>query len=261
MSSLRNANKSVGRVHRERSQPSNRRHLGELEKKRDYKKRAAAYSQNQNAIRKLRRKALERNPDEFYFHMVNSKIEDGMHREKPKEKDEDTEVQALIMQSQDEKILDEFSAIFAGCEKNFQTKELKKGIDRLCNDWLFNGYCFEAGSNDEPAENEADGASGKALTSFLTSVDVKRLSAKLPCPLSRSKLAIAISGLHPDKIALFRELLSRLHVENELRIVAEKIRMRKLVAESAKKGIKPKRVKSGNEERPPVYRWKYERKR
>ncbi|KHJ43862.1 Utp11 protein [Trichuris suis] len=244
MSSLRNANKSVGRVHRERSQPSNRRHLGELEKKRDYKKRAAAYSQNQNAIRKLRRKALERNPDEFYFHMVNSKIEDGMHREKPKEKDEDTEVQALIMQSQDEKILDEFSAIFAGCEKNFQTKELKK-----------------AGSNDEPAENEADGASGKALTSFLTSVDVKRLSAKLPCPLSRSKLAIAISGLHPDKIALFRELLSRLHVENELRIVAEKIRMRKLVAESAKKGIKPKRVKSGNEERPPVYRWKYERKR
>ncbi|CDW58392.1 U3 small nucleolar RNA associated [Trichuris trichiura] len=159
-----------------------------------------------------------------------------MHREKPKEKDEDTEKIS--------RILNEFGSIFAGCEKNSQTKEPKK-----------------TDSNNEAAQNEADDSSGKALTSFLTSADVKRLSAKLPCPLSRSKLAIAISDLHPDKMALFRELLSRLSVENELRIVAEKIRMKKLLEESEKKGVKPKRVKKGNEERPPVYMWKFERKR
>lgn len=73
MSSLRNAVKRV--THKERSQPQYRAHLGILEKKKDYVKRARDYHNKQEKLRILREKADHRNPDEFYFGMHNSKID------------------------------------------------------------------------------------------------------------------------------------------------------------------------------------------
>ena len=77
MSSLRNAVKRI--THKERSQPVNRQHLGILEKKKDYKVRSRDYHRKQDALAILRKKAAERNPDEFYFGMNRSKIRDGRH--------------------------------------------------------------------------------------------------------------------------------------------------------------------------------------
>jgi U3 small nucleolar RNA-associated protein 11 len=77
MSSLRNAVKRI--THKERSQPISRQHLGLLEKKKDYKIRSKDYHQKQDAIKKLRQKASERNPDEFYFGMNNSGVHKGRH--------------------------------------------------------------------------------------------------------------------------------------------------------------------------------------
>ena len=85
MSSLKNAAKSTQRTHKERHQPSERSEFGLLEKKKDYKLRAKDYNEKKATLRKLRKKALNKNPDEFYFHMVNSKIEGGVHKEKSKE--------------------------------------------------------------------------------------------------------------------------------------------------------------------------------
>lgn len=78
MSSLRNAVKRI--THKERSQPTKRAHLGILEKKKDYKKRSQDYHRKQDVLTNLRRKAANRNPDEFYFGMNNSEVHQGRHR-------------------------------------------------------------------------------------------------------------------------------------------------------------------------------------
>lgn len=78
MSSLRNAVKRI--AHKERSQPQKRQHLGILQKKKDYKKRADDYHRKTDRINRMKQKAAMRNPDEFYFGMHNSGMKDGKHK-------------------------------------------------------------------------------------------------------------------------------------------------------------------------------------
>ncbi|XP_051921953.1 probable U3 small nucleolar RNA-associated protein 11 [Hippocampus zosterae] len=109
MSSFRKALKSRQRNHQERSQPGFRKHLGLLEKKKDYKKRADDYHKKQNTLLALRKKALEKNPDEFYYHMINSQLKDGAHVSKKGKKEEDPEVteeQKKVMTTQDIKYVE-----------------------------------------------------------------------------------------------------------------------------------------------------------
>jgi U3 small nucleolar RNA-associated protein 11 len=79
MSSLRNATKRVEK--KERAQPTSRRSLGLLEKKKDYRLRAKNFHQKQSTLKKLKVKASLRNPDEFYFAMVNKKTKNGIHQD------------------------------------------------------------------------------------------------------------------------------------------------------------------------------------
>ena len=98
---LKKAAKAAGRNHHERSQLSSRRHLGLLEKKKDYRERAKDFGKKAKAIKRLRQKALNKNPDEFYFHMINSRLEGGEeHREKDKE-EEMTPEQVKLLQTRD----------------------------------------------------------------------------------------------------------------------------------------------------------------
>ncbi len=60
------------REHYERHQPAARSHLGLLEKKKDYTERAKNYHAKQKRIAELRKKAANRNPDEFYFKMQST---------------------------------------------------------------------------------------------------------------------------------------------------------------------------------------------
>ena len=73
MSSLKNIVKV--RTYRERDQPAARKHLGLLEKKKDYKLRAKDYHRKEDAIKALKEKASFKNPDEFYFKMTHTKME------------------------------------------------------------------------------------------------------------------------------------------------------------------------------------------
>ena len=67
------------RTYRERSQPENRKHLGFLEKKKDYKKRAANANKKKEEIQGLREKAFFKNQNEFYYAMEHTQVKRGRH--------------------------------------------------------------------------------------------------------------------------------------------------------------------------------------
>lgn len=79
MSSLKSAMKNGQRTHRERGQISGRKHLGNLEKHKDYVLRAKDFHRKKKTIKSLKKKAFEKNPDEFYFQMINTKTKTGVH--------------------------------------------------------------------------------------------------------------------------------------------------------------------------------------
>lgn len=106
MASFRKALKSRQRNHHERSQPGFREHLGLLEKKKDYKLRADDYHKKQNTLAALRKKALDKNPDEFYYRMMSSKLQDGVHVSKRNEEVVVTEEQKKVMRTQDIKYVE-----------------------------------------------------------------------------------------------------------------------------------------------------------
>ncbi|XP_072975203.1 probable U3 small nucleolar RNA-associated protein 11 isoform X1 [Typha angustifolia] len=98
MSSLRNA--IPRRAHKERAQPQARKKFGLLEKHKDYVLRAKAFHKKEEALRKLKEKAANRNPDEFYFKMVNTRSVGGIHRPQS-EANKYTPEELMIMKTQD----------------------------------------------------------------------------------------------------------------------------------------------------------------
>ncbi|KAF7113505.1 hypothetical protein RHSIM_RhsimUnG0117400 [Rhododendron simsii] len=77
-----------------------RRKFGLLEKHKDYLVRAKAYHKKQDALQKLKEKAAFRNPDEFYFKMINTKTVNGVH--KPgSQANKYTEEELMVMKTQD----------------------------------------------------------------------------------------------------------------------------------------------------------------
>ncbi|KAM7533383.1 hypothetical protein Aperf_G00000124561 [Anoplocephala perfoliata] len=70
--SFKNIQKRNARLHKERSQPSARAKLGALPKKKDFILRSRDSEAKRNRIIELKRKALTKNQDEFYFAMHNS---------------------------------------------------------------------------------------------------------------------------------------------------------------------------------------------
>ena len=63
------------RMYRERGQPEKRKHLGILEKSKDYKRRAANFKQKDAVIKKLSLQAQLKNPDEYYHGMSRMKVD------------------------------------------------------------------------------------------------------------------------------------------------------------------------------------------
>lgn len=63
------------RNHKERGQLASRRHLGLLEKKKDYKLRAEDHHAKQRALSRLAERAANKNADEFSFSMIKGRVD------------------------------------------------------------------------------------------------------------------------------------------------------------------------------------------
>ncbi|DBA65845.1 TPA: hypothetical protein ACH3X2_002876 [Trebouxia sp. C0005] len=98
-SALKNAVKR--KTHKERSQPSDRRKFGLLEKKKDYLQRARDFHKKENEIQNLRRKAEQRNPDEFYFAMERKRTKGGVTAGSVTEANKYSQQELRFMKSQD----------------------------------------------------------------------------------------------------------------------------------------------------------------
>lgn len=235
MSVWKKASKAHQKTHRERHQPEERKHLGLLEKKKDYVVRAKDYNEKQATLKLLRRRALNKNPDEFYHHMINSKLEDGKHFEKEKA-EEDTPEQLKLMRTQDLKY------IIAK-----RTQERKK-IERL-------QAKLHLSSVQIDTRNKHTFFSKKAAKE----AEEKRLEA-----LAREELpdldVDALEEATKKSKNLYKELAKRIERERQLAVTQEKLEMHRHL-ESGKHVLPPKRVRRGNKDSAPVYVWKYERKR
>ncbi|KAI8562582.1 hypothetical protein RHMOL_Rhmol03G0046100 [Rhododendron molle] len=128
MSSLRNA--VYRRAHQERAQPRSRRKFGLLEKHKDYVVRAKAYHKKQDTLQKLKEKAAFRNPDEFYFKMINTKTVNGVH--KPgSQANKYTEEELMIMKTQDIGYkIEKLTAVLQSTDSQLPNKHVYYAEDR-----------------------------------------------------------------------------------------------------------------------------------
>ncbi|CAG0899463.1 unnamed protein product [Darwinula stevensoni] len=255
MSSWKKTAASAQRIHRERHQPEARKHLGILEKKKDYTLRARDYHRKQRKLTVLKKRALERNPDEFYFHMINSKIEDGIHQEMDEVTLKPEEVSS--MQTQDLKYL-----TMRRVEEGHKIQQLKSTLHVFETDGKpHNKHVFFVDSKQEAKDFDVSKRLGvppellprsynRPRIMDLEQLRIQGLDPRDEFSLSRVNKAVAKS---------FAELEKRIQREKELTVLQQKLELKRHLLES--KGDKPERVKPGSSIAPPVYRWKMKRKR
>uniref|UniRef100_A0A4W5MMP8 Probable U3 small nucleolar RNA-associated protein 11 n=1 Tax=Hucho hucho TaxID=62062 RepID=A0A4W5MMP8_9TELE len=97
-----------------------------------YKLRADDYHKKQSTLAALRKKALDKNPDEFYFNMVSSQLKDGVHvANKAKgTEEENTEEQRKVMRTQD--IRYEESVYSRPTLHTLESKTIQGAVEPLC---------------------------------------------------------------------------------------------------------------------------------
>ncbi|XP_036435169.1 probable U3 small nucleolar RNA-associated protein 11 [Colossoma macropomum] len=252
MSSFRKALKSKQRDHKERSQPGFRKHLGLLEKKKDYKLRADDYHRKQKTLNALRKKAMDKNPDEFYFKMIHSQLQDGVHVIKQKQ-EEMTEEQKKIMRTQDiryvemkrvaeakriERLKSELHLLDAdGKQQNKQTffVDTKKEVED-----------FDLATHLNTVPELVDRAYNRPTLDTLVNKSV--LGAVAPMKVKR----LAKKRRHQ-----YDELCQRIDREKKMFVITQKIQTRKDLQDKNKKV----KVRKETATAPAVYKFEPKRKR
>eukprot|EP00252_Welwitschia_mirabilis_P025349 TRINITY_DN787_c0_g1_i1.p1 TRINITY_DN787_c0_g1~~TRINITY_DN787_c0_g1_i1.p1 ORF type:complete len:231 (+),score=60.66 TRINITY_DN787_c0_g1_i1:276-968(+) len=230
MSSLRNAVKR--RTHKERAQPSARSKFGLLEKHKDYVARAQDYHKKEEVIRRLQEKAAFKNPDEFYFKMINSKTIDGVHRPKGKGN----------QYSKDELLSIETQNIGYWLQK---AQSEKKKVERLTSS-LHSTNCLPSAKHVYFAEDSEEAMNmSKGLASAGES---STASTWLPKHIARK-----VAGA-------YKELEQRKKRAAELQNIVVKYSLQKeLMGKGRKRKLHDDEINIPMSE--PVYKWRKERKR
>uniref|UniRef100_A0A8C8R7X8 U3 small nucleolar RNA-associated protein 11 n=1 Tax=Pelusios castaneus TaxID=367368 RepID=A0A8C8R7X8_9SAUR len=249
---FRKAGKAGQRTHQERGQPRARRQLGLLEKKKDYKLRAADYHKKQNALRALRKKALEKNPDEFYFRMTRVQLQDGVHVIK-QPKEEVTLEQLKVMRTQDLKYVE--------MKRVAEAKKIERMKSELhlldAQGKQSNKHVFFFDTKKEVQEFDV-------ATHLNTSPELVDRVYNRPTieTLRKETVKGATHSARLKKLAQQRKhqyslLKQRIEREKKMFIIAQKIQTRKdLLDKTQKVKVKKETVNS-----PAVYKFQFQRKR
>lgn len=253
MSSWKKVSKANQRTHHERHQPASRAHLGLLEKKKDYRQRAKDHNEKQRTLKLLKRRALNRNPDEFYFHMINSRVEGGEHKELDKE-DEHTPDQIHLMQSQDLR--------YVSIKRTMESRKINRLQSYLhlldAANQAKNKHIFFVDTEKEA--KQFDLAKQLDTHPALLKRRINRLRTNALKNLTLPKVdEVVIEKLAAERDKAYMELQKRIERERELTIIQQKLEIKRHLLN--KKESTPKRVKPSTKDAPPVYKWKYERKR
>ena len=253
MSSYKNAIKSQ-KNHRERHQPEARASLGLLEKKKDYKARADDFNKKKRALLHLRKKALNKNPDEFYYHMINSKQVDGVHTEKAKD-EELTKEQIKLMQTQDKKyIVNKRTSEKNKIERLKATLHLLNTSDKTRNTHTF----FVESEKEKKKFNVAD--------RLETHESLLNRTHNRPRLEDLESGVFSVADVDPDSleevtkksVKAYKELHQRLDREKQLGVIQNKMEMKEALRGKSKPS---KQVVKEQKNVAPVYLWKQERKR
>ncbi|NXN53566.1 UTP11 protein, partial [Rynchops niger] len=249
---FKKAAKSGQRPHRERAQPAARRRLGLLEKKKDYRLRADDYHKKQNALRALQKKALDKNPDEFYFKMIRAELRDGVHTIK-QPKDEVTPEQVKLMRTQDIKYVE-----------MKRVAEAKK-IERLKSELHLldaegknpNKHVFFLDTKKEVQEFDI-----ATHLDTLPELVGRVYNRPTIATLQKETLKGATEPAHLKKLAQQRKnqydlLKQRIEREKAMFVVAQKIQTRKDLLDKTHKV----KVKKETTSSPAIYKFKFQRKR
>ncbi|KAL4003719.1 Utp11 family protein [Acanthocheilonema viteae] len=257
MSSLKRSSKTGQRIHRERTQPESRAHFGLLEKKKDYIQRARDYNYKKGKLQRLRQKALNRNPDEFHFHMIRSHIgEDGVHYESIPEPDEDTLVQKKLKDLQNLKYV-----------KHRLNVENQK-IEKLRATLHFADTVVAKNTHTIFVDTKKEAKSFDPVKHFKTLKEIldrrynrPRISTLQTSGIINAKRKDDVKQTDHERRKMYSELLKRMQRANELKIVVEKLEVKRNVVESKGKELRPKKIAKEELMKAPVYKWIYERKK
>ncbi|XP_067946681.1 probable U3 small nucleolar RNA-associated protein 11 [Watersipora subatra] len=252
MSSFKNALKSVEKAHKERTQPSHRKDLGYLEKKRDYKVRANDRARKTKALQKLKLKALEKNPNEFTRKMIVTRMEDGVHQCREKKTISDPD-QLKLIQSQDKRYV-EYRRVL----ESKKVQRLRSNL-HFIQDGQRASHTFFVDSKKEAREfNLAerlnthpvllDRAYNRLTKEQLSEMD---LASMVPDPRLMAEAMVS-------KEEAYKELGRRERREQQLQIVQDKLAVKNhLMDKKAKKVL----VKKETKKNAAVYKWQAKRKR
>ncbi|XP_039257260.2 putative U3 small nucleolar RNA-associated protein 11 [Styela clava] len=231
MSAFKKAQKAKQRPHRERAQPESRRHLGILEKKKDYKERADNFHSKEKRIKILRKKALEKNPDEFYHKMIHKRLTEGeLWLDNKRPEDTMTEAQKKLMASQDLN----YVSMRLQMEKK-KIAKLSEFIDLA--DKPQNTRTIFVDSKEEAKRFEPD-------ESFV--------------PLSLQSDHPEVVKHKEEKEKLKRELEKRKERAMELQIIVDKMELQKHLADSS---VKRQKIEKETKTSAAIYKWQSVRKR
>ena len=257
MSSLSKASKSQ-KTHRERHQPKERSHLGLLEKKKDYRLRAKDYNEKKSVLKHLRKKALNKNPDEFYFHMINAKVVDGAHKDtiskKVSKKSSVNEQQQIkLLQTQDYKYISN-----KRMSEQRKIEKLRATLHLLDDDNDKPKHTHTIFVDKEEEKHKLNLAQHLDTAPELLAKSSNRPSMKL---LTQEDALDESSEVKIEKSQrkAYKQLCQRIQRERQLRVIEEKMKAKRHLSDKRNKPIAI--VKEETPDAAPVLRWKSERKR